>query len=246
VLPFVPLVSASVEEHQAVIESLVHQQAPAAHLSVWSKRALAPLANKHGARLIGTLCEIQKSELNWCLAELEQQGKSVFGDEPSGLESYLTQELLPLSDKLFGKTPQRITVCPAEPVGWRSWSVLVERTQHRIVTAPSLKTAYLQAFVGLCRHRTDRLIRPFLPEHIRSDLNHPLNRQMRQDAAFTVAFHILQRHRSDHLDTYTEWVTRQFADTSRLPEAAVASLRPMELIPADARAAVEHLIEGRD
>ena len=243
VLPFLPLVSTSVMEHQDVIDSVSQRRSPAQHLSTWSRRIIGPLATDAGARLVATLARIQSSEIEVCLRALEQSGTSVFGDTGAGLSSYLNEELLPLCATLFGNTAQTITIFPSEAVGRRSWSVLTDRTCHRIVVAPNLRTAYLQALVGLCRHRTDRLIRPFLPVHLKQDRNHPLNRQIRLDAAYTVAYHILQRYRSAHLDMFIEWVSRQFEDTSRRSDAAVAALRPMELIPEDARAAVEHLIE---
>jgi len=223
----------------------MNDNAPASHLTSWAKRAIAPLATAPGSRLVRTLAKTLESEMTWCLGALEQQGQTVFGDDGAGLRSYLENELLPLAYHMFGDAPQSIIVYPAEAVGRRSWSTLVDRTEHRIVTAPNLKTSYLQAFVGLCRHRTDRLIRPFLPAHVRDDSNHPLNRQMRHDAALTVGFHILQHHRPMHLETYVEWAIRQFADTSRRAEAAVAALRPMELIPEDARDAVRRLIGGK-
>ena len=241
-LTTLPLCATTAPDYLAILDSL-EQGAPPADLTPGLRRALSPLADDRGRVLVRLLREllIDEGSAFWTAHWLS--GASLSGDEATGMESYLNEHLVPLVRSLYGALPQVIRVFPSEAVGARSWSLVPDVGEHRVVVAPVLKTAYFQVLLALVRNRTDRLIRPFLPEDLKRP-EHVLGLQMRNDAALTVVHHLLSRQRSERMHEFRAWALRQFENTQRLPAAALEALQPMALVPPEAHAAIEALLDG--
>ncbi len=244
VLGVLPLAADDPAAWERLLASLVHGEADASHPALL-RRVLAPLADRPGRALVALWGELLAAEAAAFWEAHWLAGAPLLGDDASGMESYLRLHLVPLLAAFFGGVPQRVRLFPVEAVGVRSFSLQRDVGEHRIAVSPVLKTAFFQVLVALVRVRTDRLIRPFLPPDIRQRPEHPLNQQMRLDAALTVAHHHLQRHRPERLPELRAWALRQFETSPRQPQAALEALAPMALIPEDARPAVQALLDGK-
>ncbi len=210
------------------------------------RRALAPLAERGGRELLALWRELLAAEARAFWDAHWLSGVSLSGDDGSGLQSYLQLHLVPLLTAFFGGVPQRVRLVPTEALGARPFSLVRDVGEHRIAVSPVLKTAFFQVLLAMVKVRTDRMIRPFLPAEIRQRPEHPMNQQMRVDAAITVAHHHLQRHRPERLPELRAWALRQFETTQRQPQAALEALAPMALIPQEAHGAVQALLDGKD
>lgn len=238
-----PLAAKSAAEYAQILDSLEAGEAPSS-IPMPLRRFLAPLADASGRRLIRLLRELVADEGAAFWDAVWLSGVSVCGDEGQGLDSYLREHVLPFASRLYGDLPQSVIVFPAEAVGARWWSLVPDVGEHRVVVSPVLRTAFFQVLLALIKVRTDRLIRPFLPEDARLRPDHPLGMQMRSDAAMTVAHHLIQRYRPDRIAEFRAWALRQFENTQRLPSAAIEALQPMALIPEDAIPAITALLSG--
>lgn len=244
VLGVLPLAADDAASWERVCASLMSGEPDPEHPPLL-RRALAPLADRQGRALLTLWRELLASEAAAFWEAHWLSGASLSGDDPAGMASYLGEHLVPLIAAFFGGVPQRVRLVPTEAIGARTYSLQRDLGEHRIAVSPVLKTAFYQVLIALVRARTDRLIRPFLPEDIRQRTEHPLNQQMRVDAALTVAHHHLQRHRPERLPELRAWALRQFENTPRQPQAAVEALGPMALIPAEAHPAVMALLDGK-
>ena len=235
-LHMLPLVCRGSTAMDEAVAALVAGAAAPAYLSPLSKRAMAPLADAAGVALVTLTMELVASERAALATRL--------GSPPSdGLGPHLDQNLLPLLPIVCSEA-QTITVFPCEALVGRARSLLISQRQLHVAvaSAPSLRHAFFHVLLEVVRHRTDRILRPFLPDAARTSPDHPRGVQMRQDAALTAVYHLFVRKRSDLVEPFSQWALTQVRDSARQPKAVVAALFPWVLVPDEAQPAIRALI----
>ena len=227
--------------YSAVIQGLIGGAPPPTELTPLCKRAIAPLADAAGAPLVSIIEEaVERERTGWLDAFYRRETTGIYRSQ--GLDSYLAERLGPLLDPVYGETMPRLVVMPCEALSSRSFAVVASTGVHHLAVPAALRPAYFHALVALVKHRTDRLIRHYIPVEIKGQRDHPMHRQMRMDAAFTTAFHLLMRRRTADTEPFQEWAKTQYAHTARQPNAAVEALHSMKLIPATAVEAMRRLV----
>ena len=238
---YLPLPFRDEAVHSAVIQGLIDGAPPPPGLTPLAKRAIAPLADTAGARLVSMIEEVVGRErTGWLDAFYRRETRGMY--RAQGLGSYLSERLGPLLEPVYGEIMPRLVVMPCEALMSRSFSIVASTGVHHLAAPVALKPAYFHALVALVKHRTDRLIRHYLPVEIKGQRDHPMHRQMRMDAAFTTVFQLLMRRRTADEEPFKEWATTQYAQTARQPRAAVEALHSMKLIPATAVEAMQRLV----
>ncbi|MBT9556375.1 MAG: hypothetical protein IV100_10115 [Myxococcales bacterium] len=176
----------------AIAEGLLNDTAPP-DLPSGTRRALAPLSDAAGKKLVRVLMGLMEGEAREFFDAHWLSGVTVLGDDASGMDSYLGEHLVPLISPIFAGVPQHLALFPAEAIGARCWSLQPDVGVHHVAVSPVLKTAYYQVLLALTKTRTDRLLRPFIPEPLKARPNDPIAQQMRIDAAMTALFHFISR-----------------------------------------------------
>lgn len=202
------------------------------------KRVVAPLADVAGAKLLGLTLELVAAERKGFLDAWFQR----LAAPAPGLGSFLNARLAPLVPVLYGDADQRLVVFPVEALATRSYHVTPARGIHHVALPATLHNAFFHALYAMVRNRTDRLIRPFIPDAIRAAPDHPMNEQIRADCALTTSYHLLMRRAPDEAAPFRSWARVQFSFGQRQPQAAVEALHPMTLLPSEAVAAVRALL----
>ncbi|MBT9556379.1 MAG: hypothetical protein IV100_10135 [Myxococcales bacterium] len=242
-LPLLPIAAETPAGFVAIAEGLLNDTAPP-DLPSGTRRALAPLSDAAGKKLVRVLMGLMEGEAREFFDAHWLSGVTVLGDDASGMDSYLGEHLVPLISPIFAGVPQHLALFPAEAIGARCWSLQPDVGVHHVAVSPVLKTAYYQVLLALMKARTDRLLRPFIPEPLKARPDDPIAQQMRTDAAMTALYHFMQRFRGERVDELRAWILRQFENTQRLPTAALEALQPMALVPEEARPAVQAMLSS--
>lgn len=237
-LPLLPVAFIKEERYQKVVQSLAGQKPPPPDVPPLVKRAIAPLADRGGARLVAATHDIIDAERRSFL-------DSVYRAQPAALDgvgNYLTERLPELCEVLFGAATQHVVVLPVEALATRSWALATAQGKHHIAVPAKLKDCFFHVLTALVRQRTSRMIRHYIPDVVRKDKAHPMNAQFRMDAALTTTYQLLLRKRPSDIEAFSDWALGQFRFTARRPQAAVEALKPMALLPEDAIPAVRALL----
>ncbi len=202
------------------------------------RRAIAPLADPAGSKLVQLLLDVVDAEKT---AFLDNHFRST-APPGAGMQSFLTERVSPLVDVLYGDIPQTIVVFVAEALPNTSFAVSPARGVHHIALPPPLHQALFHVLFALVKQRSDRVIRHHIPAELKADRTNPIAAQMRLDAAMTTTFHLLLRKRPAEIPLFREWAFDQFRTGTRSPDAAVEALHPMILLPEDAVPAIRTLL----
>ncbi len=235
-----PLATALPDEsvYDAALDSLAANGPPPAGVTPLVRRLLARLADDAGARLVGLMRDLVRAERD---AFIDTWFRSLAAPG-AGLDSFLRQRLAPLVPVLYAEADQTLIVLPVEALDRRAYHVTPARGVHHVALPATLHDAFFHALYGMVRHRTDRLIRPYVPASVKADPSHPMNVQVRVDCGLTTTFHLLLRKMPEEAEPFRTWARDQFAFGLRQPEAAVEALHPMNLLPEEAIPAVRTLL----
>lgn len=244
VLAVLPLAVDDDEEYRALLDSLATQAPPPATLPPLIKRAIAPLADKAGARLVRTLRDLLAAERRGYLDSYYRRQDTIGEAQANALGNYLSERIVPLLPVLYGDAPQTVTVYLSEPLIGRSRAIVPARRKHHIATSdgPHWRDMLFQVLLAVVQHRTNRLIKHYLPENVAANPTGLVAHLMRFDAAMTTTYHLLLRRSGDLAEDFKDWASGQFKNTGRPPLAAVEALHPMVLLPEEAITAVRALL----
>jgi len=229
-LGLLPIVARDETLCESALKSLIDLEGPPPQITPLARRAIAPLADGAGSKLVELLTSVIATERNTYLDAYFRANPPI----GAGMESYLSDRVLKLVTVLFGSAPQQIVVFPAEALSTRSFSVNPTSGTHHIAVSPVLHNAFYQVLFALVQHRTNRIMRHHIPAELKANPASPITRQMRFDAAMTATFHLLLRRRSAEVEPFKVWARDQFRLSARSPDAAIEALHAMVLLPDEA------------